>query len=68
MIECGVTTEQVAKGEFVWGDLGTAFEIARCFGQDPIEYARKLAHEPEWMVDLLALYVTLRDTKDKAKR
>lgn len=58
-----MSAQQIAEGAFEWTDVGMAYVIAAEFGQDPIAFAQRLAHEPRWLVDQLAWFVSLREAK-----
>lgn len=65
MIACGVTPQQIAKGEFSKSDVMTSLDIARHFGQNPITFLQELAMSPAWLVELLAWYVSVDTASQK---
>jgi hypothetical protein len=62
--QCGVSPEQIGKGEFTRSDVMTGLDIAKHFGQNPITFLRELAMAPAWMVDMLAWYVSVDKASD----
>jgi len=63
---CGLTPDQIAKGDYSKSDVMAGLDIARHFGQNPITFLRELATAPAWMVDMLAWYVSV-DTAGRSE-
>ena len=64
---CGLTPEQIGKGDYAKSDVMTGLDIARHFGQNPITFLRELSTSPAWLVELLAWYVSVAKASQRGE-